>query len=49
MLSERVAEVAGRDTQEMEYLKLVVEDVLELNVVAGRTASVAQAPTRRHR
>ena len=49
MLSERVAEVVGRATQEVEYLLLVVEVALELNVVAGRTTSVAEALNRRHR
>ncbi len=50
MLSERAIEVAftERATQEMEYLAWVVEVVLELNVFAGRTTSVAEAPIRRH-
>ncbi len=49
MLPERVAEVVGMATQEMEYLNWVVEVVLQLNVVAGRTTFVAHSPNRRQR
>ncbi len=54
-LSEPIIEVefADRAMQEMEYLKCVVEVVLELNVVAGLTTSKTEAlnhlPLHRHR
>ncbi len=41
MVSERVAEVVGRAIQEAECSNWVVELATELNVVAGRTTSVA--------